>query len=114
MRGHCRSKQWMSTWILVFLLGCHFVQQLNIKEKGKFTNARYCFSAKKQQIRVNKNFSAQRCAKTAWLAADSKPWVTTGFADVTHLVRAIGRHEKSKSHITSRLKLKLFGKVRID
>ena len=42
------------------------------------------------------------------------PWISIGFDDLKNLQRAMERHGKSKSHINSNLKLKLFGRVQID
>ncbi|XP_074521239.1 zinc finger MYM-type protein 1-like [Halichoeres trimaculatus] len=44
----------------------------------------------------------------------NNPWSTTGFVDLANLARAMERHSKSRGRITSELKLKLFGRVRID
>ncbi|XP_074521359.1 zinc finger MYM-type protein 1-like [Halichoeres trimaculatus] len=43
-----------------------------------------------------------------------QPLSTTGFVDLANLARAMERHSKSRGRITSELKLKLFGRVRID
>ncbi|KAF3833366.1 hypothetical protein F7725_027031 [Dissostichus mawsoni] len=44
----------------------------------------------------------------------NNPWATSGFIDLANLSRAIERHGKSKNHIDCAVKLKLFGRVRID
>ena len=49
---------------------------------------------------------------TAWLTAASNPLVSMGFADLSNLVRAIDRHEKIKSCITSSLKLSQTGDLK--
>lgn len=39
---------------------------------------------------------------------------TTGFMDLANLSQATDRHSKSKRHIDCAVKLKLFGRTRID
>ena len=41
------------------------------------------------------------------------PWVT-GYDDLSNIYLALVRHGKSKEHLNSEIKLKLFGNVRID
>ena len=42
-----------------------------------------------------RTFSTQHYAKTAWLTPTSNLWVTTGFADLSNLVRAIDMRNQS-------------------
>ena len=77
------------------------------------------------------SFKEENYARTEWLAGSDvklfcwrcilfdesptpNPWNSSGFDDLKNLQRAMERYGKSKSHINSNLKLKLFGHVRID
>ena len=78
-----------------------------------------------------RSFKEENYARTEWLAGSDRklfcwpcilfdesptpnPWISSGFDDLKNLQRAMERHGKSKSHINSNLKLKVFGSVRID
>lgn len=45
--------------------------------------------------------------------ADSTAWTTTGVTDMHHLSEKVKKHEQSKLHINSCLKLSVFGSVNI-
>lgn len=110
-----------------------FEQQLKIKENGRPTP-----QLEMTQRRSNgkaRSFCKGNYTRNEWLTGSAKlnqlfcwpcllfdrstcslnnPWATTGFNDLANLTRAIERHAKSKCHIMSELKLKLFGRVRIN
>lgn len=109
-----------------------FEQQLKIKSDGRPTPKLQLKQEKGGCTGFRRCFSEEAYVRTEWLAGsenknklfcwpcilfdreNTTTWVRSGFADLKNLPRATERHGKSKSHITASLKLKLFGKVRID
>ena len=107
-----------------------FEHQLKIKENGRPTPKLNMIQTTKAG--GSRSFNEENYARTEWLAGSDlklfcwpcilfdesptpNPWISIGFDDLKkNLQRAMERHGKSKSHINSNLKLKLFGRVRID
>lgn len=106
-------------------------QQFKIKSDGRPTPKLELRIERKNG--VQRTFNEENYVRTEWLTASAKlqrlfcwpcllfdkdscyvsnPWVTAGFADLANLSRGIERHGKSKNHIDSAVKLKLFGRVR--
>ena len=103
---------------------------LSIKENGRPTPRLNLIQTTKAG--GSRSFKEENLARTEWLAGSDRkwfcwpcilfdesptpnPWISIGFDDLKkNMQRAMERHGKSKSHINSNLKLKLFGRVRMD
>lgn len=105
-----------------------FQEKLELVRKGrpvpKLPNL--CSSYKDKNRSYTRHFSDSNYERTVWLtgsvnlnklfcfpcllfSSEKTVWSTTGFCDLNNLCKAIGKHEKTKSHITSFFKLQTFG-----